>query len=79
MEPETDALKLIPEPMAVVYKVVPLTFHEGALTVAVSEEAVFALGDLKNFTGVRELQHVIKPIREIEEAWKAYADLPPMS
>jgi hypothetical protein len=74
MEPQIEALKLIPEPMAVVYKVLQLTFHEGVLTVAVAEEAVFALDDLKIFTGVRELRHVIKPSDEIEEALaKAYA------
>jgi type IV pilus assembly protein PilB len=73
MEPQLEALKLVPETVAAVYKVVPLTYQEGVLAVAVAEEAVFALDDLKNFTGVRELRHVIKPIDEIEEAWKAYA------
>jgi hypothetical protein len=69
-----EALKLVPAAIAVVYEVLPLTFHDGVLTVAVSERRQFALDDVKNFTGVRELRSVVKPIDEIEDGIaKAYA------
>jgi hypothetical protein len=55
-------------------RTLPLTFHDGVLTVAVSERSQFALDDVKHFTGVRQLRSLIKPIDEIEDGIaKAYA------
>jgi type IV pilus assembly protein PilB len=81
MEPQAEALKLVPETMAFVYRVLPLTIQDGILTVALSEAVdPKALEDLKNFLDLREIRYIIKPEEEIEEGIRnAYVDqgLPP--
>jgi type IV pilus assembly protein PilB len=73
MEPQAKALDLVPETMATVYKVLPLTYENKVLTVAVPKEGKDALIDLKNFLDLREVRFTIKPLEEIEiEIAKAY-------
>ena len=38
MKPDWAALNLVPETMATVFRVLPLTFQDGVLTVAISAD-----------------------------------------
>jgi type IV pilus assembly protein PilB len=76
MKPERAALNLVPETMATVYRVLPLTFQDGVLTVAISAEDEGVLSDLKNILGVREVRCVLRPLGEIEkDREKAYSSM----
>ncbi len=74
-KPTPDALLLVPETMASVYKVLPLSVKDGVLTVATGDpSARTAMDDLRNFLGVKEVVAVAAPAKDIEEASaKAYA------
>jgi type IV pilus assembly protein PilB len=74
VKPQPEALALVPETMASVYKVLPLSVRDNILTVITGDPtARAALDDLRNFLGVKEVQAVIAPQREIDEAMaKAY-------
>jgi type IV pilus assembly protein PilB len=75
VKPTAEALQIVPETMATVYKVLPLNLRDQVLTVAMGDPAgLAALDDLRNFLGVLEVQAVIATPRAIEEATaKAYA------
>lgn len=68
MTPQDDALRLIPETMAFVYKVMPLSLQDGVLTVAVAPEDLPGLEDLRNFLDVREIKSVASSRADIEAA-----------
>jgi type IV pilus assembly protein PilB len=72
---QPEAGQLVPETMASVYKVLPLTFRDNILTVAISDPSnLAALDDLRNFLGVKEVQAQVTTAKAIEEATKrAYA------
>jgi type IV pilus assembly protein PilB len=72
---QPEAGTLVPETMATVYKVLPLTFRDNILTVAISDPSnLAALDDLRNFLGVKEVQAQVATAKQIEEATKrAYA------
>ncbi|MFO0969308.1 MAG: ATPase, T2SS/T4P/T4SS family [Gemmataceae bacterium] len=56
LKPTTEALTLVPETMATVYKVLPLTFKEQSLTVVISDpNNLPALDDLRNLLGLKEV------------------------
>jgi len=61
--------------MATVYKILPLTYRDGVLTVAISDPSnMAALDDLRNFLGVKEVQAMVASPRVIAEGTiKAYA------
>jgi type IV pilus assembly protein PilB len=71
-KPTPEALKLVPENMAQVYKILPLTFENDTLTVVMSDpDNLAALDDLRNFLGIQQVQAVLSLPRLIEEAQKA--------
>ncbi len=56
LKPMPEALTLVPETMASVYKVLPLTFKDNVLTVVLGDPSNLpALDDLRNFLGVKEV------------------------
>jgi type IV pilus assembly protein PilB len=74
-KPTPEALQLVPETMASVYKVIPLSYKDNILSVAVSDPAnLAALDDLRNFLGIKEIVASIAPQAAIAEALtKIYA------
>lgn len=72
---QTEAVALVPETMAQVYKVVPLSLKDNVLTVAISDPTNLpALDDLRNFIGVKEVKAQLASARAIQDAQpKAYA------
>jgi type IV pilus assembly protein PilB len=68
VKPQAEAVTLVPETMATVYKVVPISLKDNVLTVAMSDPGnLAALDDLRNFVGVKEVQAVIANQKEILE------------
>jgi type IV pilus assembly protein PilB len=74
-KPTPEALKLVPENMAQIYKILPLKFEADTLTVVMSDpDNLGALDDLRNFLGIKQVEAVLALPRQIEEAQKtAYA------
>ena len=74
-KPTPEALKLVPENMAQIYKILPLKFESDTLTVVMSDpDNLSALDDLRNFLGIKQVEAVLALARQIEEAQKtAYA------
>ncbi len=69
VKPSAEAMALVPEPMAAVYKILPLAYKDGVLTIVVSDPGnVAAIDDLRNFLSVRNIQAVLASARAIEEA-----------
>src|SRR5262249_41020974 len=75
VKPAPDAIALVPETMATVYKILPLTFKDGSLTVCMADPSNRAgLDDLRNFLGVKEVTAAVAPPKAIADALaKAYA------
>src|SRR5437763_38344 len=68
-KPTAEAIQLVPETMASVYKVLPLTFKDGALTVVMGDPSnLAALDDLRNFLGIKEVVATLAPAKAIEDA-----------
>jgi type IV pilus assembly protein PilB len=74
-KPAADALALVPETMASVYKILPLNLTNNSLTVAMGDPiGLAALDDLRNFLGIKEVHAVLAPPKALAEATtKAYA------
>lgn len=72
---QEEAIKLVPETMAQVYKVIPLSLKDNVLTVAMADpNNLAALDDLRNFIGVKEVKALLAPAKHIAEYTpKAYA------
>jgi type IV pilus assembly protein PilB len=75
VKPTPEALQLVPETMATVYKVVPISYKDNVLTVATGDPCSrAAFDDLRNFLGVKEVVAMVAPPRAIEEmTTKVYA------
>ncbi|MCS7168631.1 MAG: type II secretion system ATPase GspE [Gemmatales bacterium] len=75
VKPQPEAIQAVPETMASVYKVLPLTFRDNVLTVALSDPTNLpALDDLRNFLGVKQVVPVLASAKALQEAIpKAYA------
>jgi type IV pilus assembly protein PilB len=75
VRPQPEALQLVPETMASVYKVVPLTFRDKVLTIAIGEpNNLAALDDLRNLLNITEVQAQLATPQAISEAiTKIYA------
>jgi type IV pilus assembly protein PilB len=71
---QPEALTMVPETMASVYKVLPLSVADGALTVIIGDPANLpALDDLRNFLGLKEVNAVLaSPAAIAEFSTKAY-------
>ena len=68
-KPQPEAITLVPETMATVYKVLPLSYRDKILTVALSDPSCMnALDDLKNFLGVKEVHAELASAKAIKEA-----------
>jgi type IV pilus assembly protein PilB len=74
-KPTPEAIKLVPENMAQVYKILPLSYEGDTLTVVMSDpDNLPALDDLRNFLGIKQVKAVLSSARQIEETAKtAYA------
>jgi len=67
VKPTADALKAVPQNMAELYKMVPLTFEADTLTVAMSDpNNLQALDDIRNFLGIRTVNAVLAPAHAVE-------------
>ena len=54
LKPTPEALAVVPEPMSAVYKVLPLAYREGTLTVAIGDPvSLQSMDDLRNFIGCK--------------------------
>jgi type IV pilus assembly protein PilB len=75
VKPQPEAIQAVPETMASVYKVLPLTYKDNVLTVAIADPSnLTALDDLRNFLGVKQVVPVLATQRALQEAIpKAYA------
>ncbi|MGE3807686.1 MAG: GspE/PulE family protein [Gemmataceae bacterium] len=72
-KPQPDALALVSETMASVYKVMPLLYKDGVLTLATGDPSnQAALDDIRNFLGVKEVQALLALPRSIENALNKY-------
>src|SRR4029077_11290401 len=70
-KPQPEAIKLVPENMAQVYKILPLSFETDTLTVVMSDpDNLAALDDLRNFLGIQQVKAVLALARHIEESSK---------
>jgi type IV pilus assembly protein PilB len=57
LKPSTEALTLVPETMSSVYKVLPLSYKDNVLVVALGDPINLpALDDLRNFLNIQEVQ-----------------------
>jgi len=67
-----DVLSHLTEPMAQIYKAVPVSFRNEILTIATCEpQNITHLDELRNFLGL-EIRHVITTPREIKQALDRY-------
>src|SRR5262249_17056488 len=57
LKPTQEQLNLVPETMASIYKVLPLSYKDGVLTVVLGDPIHLpALDDLRNLLGIKEVQ-----------------------
>lgn len=69
VRPQPETLTLVSETMATVYKLIPLAFKDGTLTIALADPSnVAALDDIRNLLGIKNVQAVMASARAIEEA-----------
>lgn len=75
VKPQPEALKIVPQNMAELYKMVPLAFEADTLTVAMADpNNLQALDDIRNFLGIRQVNAVLAPQSGIDALMKkAYA------
>jgi len=75
VKPLPEALQLVPETMASVYKILPLTFKDKVLTIAMSDPSnMAAVDDLRNLLGINEVKASLASAKAITEGQaKAYA------
>jgi type IV pilus assembly protein PilB len=68
LKPSSEALTLVPEPMATVYKVLPLTYKDNLLTVVMGDpNNLPSLDDLRNFLNIPEVVACLAPQTAINE------------
>jgi type IV pilus assembly protein PilB len=74
-KPSPTAVQMVQQTMAEVYKILPLKFDNGALTVVMADpNNLQALDDLRNFLGIQQVEAVLASPKQIEEAInKAYS------
>ncbi len=72
-KPSSEALALVPETMATVYKVLPLSLKDKVLTIAIGDPTNLpALDDLRNLLSVNEVVATLAPAAVIQEAITKY-------
>jgi len=68
-KPTPQAIGMVQQTMAEVYKILPLRFENGALTVVMADPGnLQALDDLRNFLGIQQVQAVLAAPKAIETA-----------
>jgi type IV pilus assembly protein PilB len=68
IKPQPEAVKLVPQNMSELYRMIPLTFENDCLTIIVSDpNNLQALDDIRNFLGIMQVQAVLAPAKKIEE------------
>jgi len=66
-KPTKEALTKVPQNMAELYKVVPLSFENNTLTVATSDpNNLQGIDDIRNFLGIAAITAVLAPPRQID-------------
>ncbi len=71
VKPQPEALKIVPQNMAELYKLVPLSFEADTLTVAMADpNNLQALDDIRNFLGIRQVNAVLAPQSGIDALMK---------
>jgi len=69
IKPQPEAIQLVPETMATVYKVLPLQVQDNVLTVIMADpNNLAALDDLRNFIGVKQVNAVIAAQKAIVDS-----------
>lgn len=67
MKPQPEAVKLVAETMAKLYKMVPLTYENDTLTVALADpNNLMALDDIRNLLGIQTVTPVLAPLAQVE-------------
>ena len=76
VKPHPDAVKQVNKQMAELYKLVPISFENDTLTVALADpNNLQAMDDLRNLLGIRNVQPVLAPPKQIEALLaKAYSN-----
>ena len=70
-KPTPESIKVVPQNMAELYKLVPLAFDADTLTVAMSDpNNLQALDDIRNFLGIRQVNAVLAPAAAVEALMK---------
>jgi len=70
-KPTKEAVQKVPQTMAELYKLVPITFEGNTLTVVMSDpNNLQALDDIRNFLGISEVKAVLAPSKAVEELMK---------
>lgn len=68
----SNVLELVPQTMAEIYKIMPVSLRDDVLTVAMADpQNVAALDDLRNFLG-NEVRGAVSTLAEVEEAIARY-------
>jgi type IV pilus assembly protein PilB len=68
-KPQNEATTLVPETMASVYKILPISYRDKVLTVALSDPGnMSALDDLRNFLGCKEVIAQVATAKAIADA-----------
>lgn len=72
-KPQTEATTLVPETMASVYKLLPISFRDKVLTVCISDPSNLpALDDMRNFLGIKEITAMLAAPKSIADATKRF-------
>lgn len=67
-KPQPAAVKLVQKGMAELYKLVPISFENDTLTVAMADpNNLQAMDDLKNLLGLRNVSPILAPQKQIEQ------------
>jgi type IV pilus assembly protein PilB len=68
VKPSAEVLALVPETMATVYKVIPLSIKDKVLTIGIGDPAnMTAVDDLRNLLSVNEVVPLLAPPKAIQE------------
>jgi len=73
LKPQPEAITAVPETMASVYKILPISYKDKVLTIAIGDpNNLPALDDIRNLLGVAEVIALLATPRAIEDATKRF-------
>ncbi len=68
IKPQSEATAVVPETMASVYKILPLSYKDNVLTIVMGDPSnLAALDDLRNLLGIREVEATIATPKAIAD------------